>query len=241
MGRTPQITSVSLPHEDLGIRNGGVVRDGRAASSGREGHLEEKASEAGTEVGTEARNVTRMSWWPQHRRLDKVPLTGPKTQGQGRNSLLPASRPPGLPRCWVSGSAGSEAHLPCSAPSVLCPAKGTASAAPASPALRMPGQERALCRAQLGVSMALGRPSAAGPASLWTPAPSLGFWLCWSLQECSRMLSLPLSPLPPALPHTPAHSPSPLPSAKRIQSKAAFSPGLDCLGEWREGTVLSGS
>ena len=232
MGRTPQITPVPRPHEDLGIRNGGVVRDGRAASSGREGHLEEKVSEAGTQVGTEARNAARLSWWPQHRRLDKVPLTGPKTQGQCRNSLLPASLPPGLPRCWVSGSAGSEAHLPCSAPSVLCPAKGTASAAPTSPALRMPGQERALCRVQLGVSMALGRPSAAGPASLWTPGPSLGFWLCWSLQECSRMLSLPLSPPPPALPHTPAHSPSPLPAAKRIQNKAAFSPGLVCLGEW---------
>lgn len=200
------------PHEDVGIRNGGVVRDGRAASSGREGHLEEKVSEAGTEVGTEARNVTRMSWWPQHRRLDKVPLTGPKTQGQCRNSLLPASRPPGLPRCWVSGSAGSEAHLPCSAPSVLCPAKGTASAAPKSPALRMPGQEKALCRAQLGVSMALGCPSAAGPASLWTPGPSLGpSWLCWSLQECSRMLPLPLSPPPPCPPSHPC--PQPFPSA----------------------------
>ena len=37
MGRTPQITSVPRPHKDLGIRNGGVIRDGRAASSGREG------------------------------------------------------------------------------------------------------------------------------------------------------------------------------------------------------------
>ena len=53
------------------------------------------------------------------------------------NGRLPPPPPQASLGAGSLGPVGSEAHLPCSAPPAPCPAKGIASAAPKSPALRI--------------------------------------------------------------------------------------------------------